>query len=167
MFVNVIAKRKSNRVVFKIYDFECVTFAHTRFIKAWEFICILQVLDWLLTFINIYINIIYQIFLLPKQCLFLFVSSEFKWLWLIAGNRYRQCDCVMKVGVFDEYGGLSFGRRGWGNCIQCVKRGWNGKKGPRNKEERRSGIFGKGVDAFEWEGLRPRYQPHNQPHRIN
>ena len=34
----------------------------------------------------------------------------------------------MKVGVFDEYGGLSVGGRGWGNCIQLVKRGWNGKK---------------------------------------
>ena len=26
------------------------------------------------------------------------VSSEFKWLWLVAGNRYLQCDGLGEVG---------------------------------------------------------------------
>ena len=63
-------------------------------------------------------------------------------------------DCLLADGV-------------GGTAYKVLKGGGMEKKGPRNKEERRSGIFGKGVDAFEWEGLRPRYQPHNQPHRIN
>ena len=30
-----------------------------------------------------------------------------KWLWLVAGNRYLQCNGIKKVVVFDEVGGLT------------------------------------------------------------
>ena len=36
-----------------------------------------------------------------------FVSSEFKWLCLVAGNRYLQCDGLGEVGILDEVGGLT------------------------------------------------------------
>ena len=50
--------------------------------------------------------------------MFWFVSSEFKWLWLVAGNRYLQCDRLGKVGVLDEVGGLIVGRVG---CMELYK----------------------------------------------
>ena len=37
-----------------------------------------------------------------------FVSSEFKWLWLVPGNKYLQCDGVGEV-VLDEDGILTVG----------------------------------------------------------
>ena len=43
--------------------------------------------------------------LLSNIC-FQFVSSEFRWLWLVAGNRYLQHDRVMEVYVLDDDGGL-------------------------------------------------------------
>ena len=36
-----------------------------------------------------------------------FVSSEFKWLWLVAGNEYLPRDGVGEVGVLEEDGGLN------------------------------------------------------------
>ena len=36
-----------------------------------------------------------------------FVSSEFTWLWLAAGNKYFQCDRVREVVVLYEDGGLT------------------------------------------------------------
>ena len=43
-----------------------------------------------------------------------------KWLWLVAGNRYLQCNGIKKVVVFDEVGGLTI-CWGWGrgSCIKC------------------------------------------------
>ena len=38
-----------------------------------------------------------------------FVSSEFKWLWLVAGNRYHQCDGIQR------------------ERIKRLKRGWKNK----------------------------------------
>ena len=42
-----------------------------------------------------------------KVIMLWFVSSEFKWLWLVAGNRYLQCDGLQGVGVLDEVGELT------------------------------------------------------------
>ena len=49
-----------------------------------------------------------------------FVSSEFKWSWLVAGNRYLQCDGQGRLRY--EVGGLTI--RGWGerNYIKYFKR---------------------------------------------
>ena len=35
-----------------------------------------------------------------------FVLSEFKWLWLVAGNKYIQCDGLGEADVLDEDAGL-------------------------------------------------------------
>ena len=50
----------------------------------------------------------------------MFVSSEFKWLWLVTGNRYLQCDGVGEVDVLDEVAGC-FDCQGYGgeNCVKC------------------------------------------------
>ena len=40
-----------------------------------------------------------------------FLSSDFKCLWLVAGNRYLQCDGVGEFGVLDEDGGLTVGNK--------------------------------------------------------
>lgn len=45
-------------------------------------------------------------------------------------------DCLLADGV-------------GGTVYNLLKGGGMEKKGPRNKEERRSGIFGKGVDDFK------------------
>ena len=37
-----------------------------------------------------------------------FVSSELKWLWLVAENRCFQCDGVWEVDILDEDGELTF-----------------------------------------------------------
>ena len=37
-----------------------------------------------------------------------------KWWWLVAGNRYFQCDDARKVDVSDEDGGLSVRGSGGG-----------------------------------------------------
>ena len=42
-----------------------------------------------------------------KWIKFWFVSSECKWLWLVAGNRYLQCDGLGEVGILDEVGELT------------------------------------------------------------
>ena len=39
------------------------------------------------------------------------MSSEFKWLWLVAGNSYLQCDGLGEVDVLDDFGGLDL--QGW------------------------------------------------------
>ena len=50
-----------------------------------------------------------------------FVSSKFRWLWLVAGNRYFQCVDVSEVGVLDHDGGdgglIVAGGRGLGLII--------------------------------------------------
>ena len=48
----------------------------------------------------------YLIFYSPCQIICL-VSSEFRCLWLIAGNRYLQCDGLRDVDTLDENGGLT------------------------------------------------------------
>ena len=40
--------------------------------------------------------------------------SELKWLWLVAGKRYLQCDVLGEVGVLDKNVGLTVGEWGWG-----------------------------------------------------
>ena len=57
-----------------------------------------------------------------KWIKFWFVSSEFKWLWLVAGNRYLQCDELGEVSVLDEVGRLNVTGWCWGDCIKCLKR---------------------------------------------
>ena len=47
-----------------------------------------------------------------------FVSPEFRWIWLVAGN-FK----VRKVGVLDEDGGLTFGGWSGGDCIKRLKYG--------------------------------------------
>ena len=42
-----------------------------------------------------------------KRIKFWYASSEFKWLWLVADNKYLQCDCLGEVSVLDEVGGLT------------------------------------------------------------
>ena len=42
-----------------------------------------------------------------KSIKFHFVSSKFKWFWLVAGNRYFQCDGLEMAGVLDEVRGLT------------------------------------------------------------
>ena len=45
---------------------------------------------------------------------FRFFSFEFKWLWLVAGNRYLQCDGGLgEVDVLNEVGGLTVGELRW------------------------------------------------------
>ena len=48
---------------------------------------------------------------------FWIVSSGFKWLWLVAENKYLHCD-ELEISVLDEVGGLTVCLRGlgWGNC---------------------------------------------------
>ena len=81
-----------------------------------------------------------------------FVSSEFKRLWLVSGNRHIQCD-GSQVGVLGEDGGLSIWGWGGGNCIKCLKKEWNGKKGWGNKNFKKGGMLGKSVGALKREGL--------------
>ena len=45
-----------------------------------------------------------------KTDTFCFVLSGFKWLRLVAGNRYLQCDGLAEVGALDEVGRLTIGR---------------------------------------------------------
>ena len=54
-----------------------------------------------------------------KKIAFWFVSS--KWLWLVAGERYFQCDCLGEASLLDEVGELTVW---WGE----LKRRWNEKK---------------------------------------
>ena len=70
-----------------------------------------------------------------------FISSEFTWLWLVAGNWDFQCNSFGKVNVFDEFGGLTL--RSWhgGNCIKCLKSGWNRKMGWGNKTLKMEGML--------------------------
>ena len=44
-------------------------------------------------------------------------------MWLVAGNRYLQCDGLGKIVTLYEVGGLAL--KGWvvGNCIKGLKRG--------------------------------------------
>ena len=42
--------------------------------------------------------------------MFCLVLSGVKWLRLVAGNRYLQCDGLAEVGALDEVGGLTIGR---------------------------------------------------------
>ena len=59
----------------------------------------------------------------------LFVSSEFRWLRLVARNRYPQCDGVIEVGKLDEGGWLTVGvGDGLGDCTNYLKREWDEKK---------------------------------------
>ena len=77
-----------------------------QFEKQERCICIMweSCLDWLLTFINICINVMYLLKLKNWS-----VSPEFRLLCLVAGNRYLQCDDEREVGVLDEAGGLTVG----------------------------------------------------------
>ena len=43
----------------------------------------------------------------------LFVSSEFRWLRLVARNRYPQCDGVIEVGKMNEGDCMTVGVGGW------------------------------------------------------
>ena len=49
-----------------------------------------------------------------------FVSSEFKCVWFIAGNRYLQCDAVGENSVLNEDGGFTVAGWGEGNFIKCL-----------------------------------------------
>ena len=57
-----------------------------------------------------------------KWIMLWFVSSEFKWLWLVAGNRYLQCDGLQGVSVLDEVGGLTIRGRVGGLYKMSLKR---------------------------------------------
>ena len=76
-------------------------------------------LDWLLYQYNIP-----HIPTLLTKIFVWFVSLEFKWLWLVAGNGYLQRDGVGEV--LDEDGGLNVKGLGVTNCIKCLQRGWIG-----------------------------------------
>ena len=62
----------------------------------------------------------------PTTVFVWFVLPEFKWLWLVAGNRCFQCDGVREVGVLDEDGSLTIWS-GVGDYIKCRERGWISK----------------------------------------
>lgn len=47
-----------------------------------------------------------------KWIKFWYVLSEFKCLWLVAGNRCLQCDGLGEVGMLNEVGGLTVEGRG-------------------------------------------------------
>ena len=75
-----------------------------------------------------------------------FVWSQSKWLWLVAGNRYLQCDGLGKVFVLDKVGELAVRAWGGGNCIECLKRGWNEKR--LGKKILEGGILDKRMGAL-------------------
>ena len=52
-----------------------------------------------------------------------FASSEYRWFWLVAGNRYIQFDGVRKAYILDEDGGLTMGRVRSGDNLQIVLKG--------------------------------------------
>ena len=62
-----------------------------------------------------------------------FVSSEFKWLWIVLEIGIFHFVGIVEVNLFDEDGGLTFVGWGGGNFIKCLKRGWNGKKDRKTK----------------------------------
>ena len=84
-----------------------------------------------------------------KLIKFQFVSSEFKWLWLVAGKRYLQYYGLGEVDVLDDDSGLTV----WGWDGGTVQKGWgkNGmkkKKGWESKNCKKVGdTLGKGVGA--------------------
>ena len=67
-----------------------------------------------------------------------------KWLWLVVGNSYLQCDGLGEFGVLDEVGGLTVW--GWGgfNGLKCLKRRWNEKIW-----DVKTGMLCKGVGALK------------------
>lgn len=48
---------------------------------------------------------------------------------VVAGNRYLPLDGLVEVSVFDEDSVLTVARWGGENCIKCLKRCWNRRKG--------------------------------------
>ena len=68
-----------------------------------------------------------NISILQSTAKFWFDWLKCKWLWLIAGKRYLECDGVEDVGVLDEDGGLTV-------------RGEVGGRGQKNEVRRRQWV---------------------------
>ena len=97
----------------------------------------------------------YNVFNIPTlltTILHWFPSSEFKCFWLVAGNKYLQCDGVREVGVLGEDGGLTI-RVLWGACIQYLKRACNGKSSGKQKFLKSGSMLGKGMGALKRGGF--------------
>ena len=67
-----------------------------------------------------------------RECNKSTITQEFKWLWLVAGNRYLPYDGLGEVAMLGV-GRLTVRGWGWENCVKCLKRGWNEKIGWGNK----------------------------------
>ena len=81
---------------------------------------------------------------------FWIVSSEFKWLWLVAENKYLQCD-ELEISVLDEVGGLPVCLRGssWGNCDVLKEGEWKNGVG----KQKEGGMLSNGVGFLRRSGI--------------
>ena len=82
-----------------------------------------------------------------------FVWSQFKWLWLVAGNRYLQCDGLGKVFVLNKVGNWLSGP-GVAGTVQNVLKEDGTKKG-WGKKFQKEGFWIKGWVPYKRGGCEP------------